>query len=192
MGCARTHCMARTAVHIPPGVLAVVEVYAECLRRRDVPDRRPGLVANAARTNIPPANLAPWSVTRKASHMSVRARRHRESYAAAGGPMARRTVCLARVPGVVEGRFETSQPRKSLQSRRRVTDRADRTLVVGELLDVAAAAWNVARKADGGGIVFSNVADQTRHAGMLRTAVLEFREVLSLICRGRFACKFRC
>ena len=96
--------------------------------------------------------------------------------------MACRTVCLANMFTVIERRVETAQPGKILQTCCGVAYRANRILVIGELLHVAAAARQMAGKRDRRRIVVALVAKQTRHACVLRRAVLEFRKVLG---RGR-------
>ena len=87
--------------------------------------------------------------------------------------MARRTVGLPGVPGVVELDAETPQRRERLHICRGVADRADGVLIVRELLHMARRARRVARHLRRRAVVRPHVAKQARHAPMLRTVVQE-------------------
>jgi len=86
---------------------------------------------------------------------------------------------------MIEPRVEASQPRESFDARGRVADRADRMLVVGELLNVASRTRHMSRETNSRRIIFTLMAEQARHTVVLRRAVSEPGIILSGVFDGR-------
>lgn len=174
--------VAVAAAQVFARVLGVAEAHA--VGRR--PFRRPTVaadeVARAARGDVAPGVLRPRRVALVAGRVRREPRRDRERRAAPLGAVTRRAVrrrprAGARVARVVEPDVEAPQRRKRLDRagrRVRMTDLAERTRRVGELLCVAARARRVPGGADWPrSVVFAAVAEETREARVLLVGVSE-------------------
>src|SRR5436190_5835403 len=130
--------MARCAIQFAAWpVLRMLEVYCEGTCPIRISRRPADLMANIARANIPASDLGFRLVTLKTRHVSIDAGRDRESYALPRRFMARCTICLSAMHRMRKLDAETPQRRKTLQAGFGMADTADRTLIVGELLNVA-------------------------------------------------------
>lgn len=124
----------------------MLEIYGKGSCPIGVSRRPTGLVANIARADIAATDLGLRLVTLKARQVSADAARDRESNALSRRFMACSTICLPAVHRMRKPDAEASQGRETLQAGFGMTDTADRTLIIGELLNVATGTRQVPRK----------------------------------------------
>ena len=132
-----------------PSVFRVAEAHAKCWTRFGCAGITAELVASTARRNIAVAGFRTRRVTGEASRVGIEAGRNRQCDSSARRAMASRTRSAARlhVGRVIEVDAKTRQPRKRFNRAGiyvSVTNRADRTFLVRELLRVAPDAGSVA------------------------------------------------
>jgi len=117
-------------------------------------------------------------VALKTAVVRARARRNRKTGAAAICFMTARAIRLRLVLRMVEPRAESLQPRKALDARRRVTNRANRRFIaLVKLLFVTARARDVSHIFKGRRIIRADVTNQARQASVRRVRVFEPRKV---------------
>lgn len=133
-------------------------------------------MASAARSHL----IARVSrVTLKTARVRVCARRNRKTDAAAIRFMTGRAIG-AQVFGMIETRAETFQSGKTLDARRRMTDRAERMRIVGKLLRVTTRTRLMSGKSRSRRIIIAPVTDETRQPRVHRIGMLKSRKIFVL------------
>lgn len=116
------------------------------LRRFRNPDESAGLMTRTARSNILLAAFRVRRMTLKTGIMRVQTLWNRERNAVSQRFMTGRAICLPQMFAVIENRVETFQSRKILDRagfRICMTNRANRTFIVGKLLGMTTRTGNM-------------------------------------------------
>lgn len=118
-------------------VLRMTEIYAGGGGGLRESVRTARLVAGRTGRNIAPPRPRLRAVALKAIRMGIQTRRDRHRLPSGGRPMTLSAVCEPGMLRMIEHRSEAPEPGKRLDRGRRMTNNADRVLIIREFLLMA-------------------------------------------------------